>query len=669
VSIVPSAIIFGIAVALLAYIPGRLALKFARVSIAGLDSMALSLNLGLVISAIAFGLLSYFSAQQYFILYVLVGAGIFAYHCRKGWERPALSFEGPYLLLLGTILVGVALLAILPMYYSNMTLTTEGRMRVSPINDFFLHAGIANELTHSVPPQNPVFAGVPLSYHIGSHLAAAMFANTTLLNVADLTARFLPTLFLIITLLSVFCFAREWLFSGYGAALVTWLIFFGEDFSFIPGLLQGSKSDWSVQYFGVPSTFSLFWVNPILPALGLFFAILLCLAKAQRGDELKFKWNLLAGLLFAGLAECKILLGAHLGISLAVAGVVYLVVFRSLAMFQATIIAGFFSLPIAVEAFLLNRQSAQHSVTFFQSEWVQQMVHQLRLSSQLASLPRPAWLAIAVPTYLIGSMGLRAIGIPSILKDLLWPRNDAPLRFLLAIFIVVGAVVGLTVTLVPKGSTGSYNNAIWFYGQSKCVTWLFAVETGLRLLRRVPSIAQRAFVVACALAISIPSTVQHFTRVMSYPGSVLLPSAMDVLQFLRTTARPGETVLSPPDLTGPILATTKCHVLLGPYAQMTVPVAQLQHRDADITSFWKSWHRGVPNSDILRAYSVNYLVINKRRDSRQNLIPELTVVFENAEWLVYHVTPNQQPHRSSAKHSAFSGSVKNQSRANHLCCV
>src|SRR5260370_12778902 len=132
-------------VAVRGYSPGRLALRFARLSVAGLDSIILSLNLGLVVSAIIFWSLSYFSFQQYFIVYALAGVGIFLYHWREGWERPRLSIEGPHLLLVGMILLGVLLLAILPMYYSNMTLTPDGRMRFWKAADPFLHAWISNE--------------------------------------------------------------------------------------------------------------------------------------------------------------------------------------------------------------------------------------------------------------------------------------------------------------------------------------------------------------------------------------------------------------------------------------------------------------------------------------------------------------------------------------------
>jgi hypothetical protein len=69
-------------------------------------------------------------------------------------------------------------------------------------------------------------------------LSVAMFAKATGLNTRDLTVRFVPTLFVGLSMLSVFCFSN-WLRSRYFGALVVFLVFFGADFSFIPGLLLG----------------------------------------------------------------------------------------------------------------------------------------------------------------------------------------------------------------------------------------------------------------------------------------------------------------------------------------------------------------------------------------------------------------------------------------------
>src|SRR5262249_39582916 len=140
--------------------------------------------------------------------------------------------------------------------------------------DVPFHLSIANELTHAVPPQVPFAAGQELSYHYAMDLLAALLNRGAGLSVMDLTVRFLPTFFLTLAALSIFCFSRAWLGSGRGAALTTFLILLAEDFSFVPRLLVGRPAGggigcWSVDYFQVPSTFSLYNLNPIVPALAL----------------------------------------------------------------------------------------------------------------------------------------------------------------------------------------------------------------------------------------------------------------------------------------------------------------------------------------------------------------------------------------------------------------
>ena len=150
-------------------------------------------------------------------------------------------------------------------------------MKVCPIDDVFLHLAIANELTHKIPPQPPVFADHALTYHYRMDLVVAMFATFTHLHTRDLTLRFTPTLFLVLSMLCVFCFSRNQRGSGYFSVLLVLLVFFKENFFFIPGLLQRESMDWTAIYFGEPTVLSLFCVNTMLPALGLLFAGLFCL--------------------------------------------------------------------------------------------------------------------------------------------------------------------------------------------------------------------------------------------------------------------------------------------------------------------------------------------------------------------------------------------------------
>ena len=77
-----------------------------------------------------------------------------------------------------------------------------------------MHLSIANELSHTVPPQVPTLTGWPLSYHYAFDLPAALFHAHAGLDTLDLTVRYIPTLFLFMTTLAVFCFSRRWLGSG-----------------------------------------------------------------------------------------------------------------------------------------------------------------------------------------------------------------------------------------------------------------------------------------------------------------------------------------------------------------------------------------------------------------------------------------------------------------------
>ena len=107
-------------------------------------------------------------------------------------------------------------------------------------------------------------------------------------------------------------------------------MFFGEDFSFVPGLLLGQNVDWSLRYFSVPpAVLPLFYTNPILLGLGLLFAGLFCLQRYLQ--ERSGAWLFLTAFLFVALIEVKIFTAAQIMCSLGVAAVLYLVVYRNSA--------------------------------------------------------------------------------------------------------------------------------------------------------------------------------------------------------------------------------------------------------------------------------------------------------------------------------------------------
>ena len=377
------------------------------------------------------------------------------------------------LVLAGVLALGIIALAFFPLYYTNFTWQPDRTMRVYPVSDVLFHIAIANELTHTVPPQAPLFAGHPLSYHYGMDLAVAMFARATGLDVRDLTVRFVPTLFVGLSMLSVFCFSRNWLRSGYFGAFVVFLVFFGADFSFIPGLLLGEKGDWSLRYFSAPAVVTLFYTNPILPGLGVLFAGLFCLDCYMR--ERSRAWLFLAALLFVALIEVKMLIAVQLMCSLALAAVVYLIIFSKADLFKIAGCTAIAAIPLVCWVLLKNRSGAQIVTKFEPWLYVSHAMQTLGLGNWLSG--PLAFVVVALPIYLVGCLGLRVIGVPAILTAIFRPRPGGAVRFLLGIFVVIGVVIALTCSFTPAGWTFRYNPiSSTFLVQSEYVAWIFAVE-------------------------------------------------------------------------------------------------------------------------------------------------------------------------------------------------
>jgi len=669
--IVSGACLFVIAVILLAYVPGKLLLIALKRTLRPLEDVTLACFLGLVVSSLTYWLITYAHQGRFFFLWPLATGAVFIWlYAAKTttlWDRSidsvAAESDRSGVLLAGVIALGIVVLAFLPFYYTNLTPKADGTMRAYPVPDVVLHIAIANELTHTIPPQAPHFSGHPLSYHYGMDVAVAMFANAARLNTRDLTLRFVPTLFLALSMLSVFCFSRGWLRSGYFGALVVFLVFFGEDFSFIPGLLLGENLDWSLRYFSVPpAVLPLFYTNPILPGLGLLFAGLLCLQRylQERGAA----WLFLTAFVFVALIEVKIFIAAQIMCSLGVAALLYLVVYRNSALFKLAAWTASLTTPLVLPVLLKNKSEANVVMKIEPGLYVSQAMEAIGLKAGLSG-----WLAfatVALPIYLVGTLGLRVIGVPAILNAIFRPNPKSALRFILAVFVVLGLLIALLFSFTPAGWTFRYNPVSGtFFVQSKYVAWLFAVEVLQSLYRwatgrgAYSSITATA-VATIAIALSVPSTLQHFIywrnfdhffgngkpfgkQLQSYDAEILA-----VTDFLTKDAQPGDVVLCGDELLAPIISLTKCRVPSGYFAQAAVARNDYTHRESSVKVFWKDWQLGKVQPDLLREAGVRYIVIRKRSENLPGTVPAfISNVLENSEFAVFKVDPQRLSEKTS----------------------
>lgn len=663
--IVSGACLFVVAIILLAYVPGKLLLIALKRTLSPLEDVTLACFLGLIVSGLAYWLITYAHQARFFLVWPLMTAAVFVWvYTKTKWrhsptpaspspESATVVCDRSVLALAGVIALGIIVLAFLPFYYTNLTPRGDGTMRAYPVPDVILHIAIANELTHTIPPQAPHFSGHPLSYHYGMDVAVAMFANVTRLNTRDLTLRFVPTLFLALSMLSVFCFSRSWLRSGYFGALVVFLVFFGEDFSFVPGLLLGENIDWSLRYFSVPpAVLPLFYTNPILPGMGLLFAGLFCLQRYLQ--DRSGTWLFLTALVFVALIEVKIFTAAQIMCSLGVAAVLYLVAYRNSNLFKVAAWTAALATPLVWPVLLKNKSEANVVMKFEPGLYVSQAIEAIGIKDRLSGWL--AFAAVALPIYLVGTLGLRVIGAPGILNAIFRPNPKSALRFILALFVVLGLLIALMFSITPAGWTFRYNPVSGtFLVQSKYVAWLFAVEVLQTLYRcavgrGVYSSVAAAATMAIAIGLSVPATLQHFIywrnpdhlfgdrkpfgkQLQSYDAETLA-----VADFLMKDAQPGDVVLCGDELLAPILSLTNCRVPSGIFAQAAVARSDYTHRESAVKLFWKDWRLGKVQQDLLREAGVRYIVVRKTSEGLSATIPVIiTNVFENSEFTVFKV--------------------------------
>jgi hypothetical protein len=528
------------------------------------------------------------------------------------------------LVVLGATLVP---LFVSPLYFRNLARLPGDRLAFYPLADVVASVSIASELTHTVPPQNPYLPGRPLSYHYGMHLTAALFACFGL-PVADLAVRYLPASFMTLTVLACYCLARRWLGSGALAALVALLVVLGEDFSFVPGLLLGSTEPWAVYFFGIPATVSLYLLNPMLPALGFVLVVLICHKRYL--DSGRAAWLVLAALASATLVSYKVFAAAQLLAALGVAAVLYAVVFRSRAALASAAAVGLATVPP-----LLASAAADSSVTISIEAWPYVPAALVRMgladtrpaqlamgffSGEASLLGAAAYYALALPGYLVLTLGARVVGAAAWARSLFRASSaDAP-RFAMAVLVLAGPLLSLLLAFTAAGYPARQyvNNSVWFFVLSKQLMWFFAVEP-LRRLSRPATLAAATGLVA----LGVPSTAQFLWLQSKDRVRPLERPLVEMLDFLEREARPGATCLAREEIAHAILVTTRCRALaidVFSYAALP-PQRQAELRNArDV--FWRHWREGEVQADTLEALGVDYVVVDASRDGLPAAQPE-----------------------------------------------
>jgi hypothetical protein len=648
--------VFPVLVLALVWVPGAVILDLTRVRVRPLDDVALSLTAGTAAAAAAYWLTARLGLRDLFLVWPVLALAAASVGWRRQRER-LLAFRDAFhrkttLVPIALVLLSLVPYTFLPLFYSNLRPLPDGGLTFYNLPDLVLHASLSGELTRTIPPGWPYLAGYPATYHYAMDLIPAVFGAGGL-SVLDGCVRFVPTLLTTSTVLCLYAIGRDWLGSPGGAAAATVLAFFGEDFSWIPGFLHGQGVPWATAYFGMPTIVSLYMLNPMLPALGVLAAVLLCLRHFMRGEA--GGWLPLGASLVLALAEYKVFAAMHLLAALGIAAVVVFWRDRDRRLLAFVALSGLMLVPTALAlsagGMATRVQILLRSWPYVPGSlvrvglWDAPWLAPLRAAAEgVFDLPGFAqYLFVGVLGYVLAVMGVRSIALVTVLRAL---REDA-LRMALALFVLLGPLLTLTCSIVVPGlpPTEQYNNAVWFFVQAKYMAWLFAVEV-LRRWGSTLAAPARTLLWASALGMALASGAQYFAYQLAVRQQLTLtPALMEVVRTLEAKVRPGEVVWAPEHVTQPVVSLTPAHGLsldIFPYI-VRKPRTIAETRAAQ-ERFWTLWRRGAFDAEPLVAWKARYLVADRLdgpppsgawSGARLRLRPLL----ENREYTLFEVAP------------------------------
>ncbi len=574
---------------------------------------ALVVPIGLVFSAFAYGLALVTGVVLLFPALIVLAAA--AALLRRGTGRAA----GPSLR--GAVLplaVLVTLFALTQFRMNRVDRTGGFLLDVGEHIDTALHVGLTFELVADYPPQVPGLAGVPMQYHVASHLVRAAAVRWAGIHPYDAVNRFDITLWAVALVLALRAAAAAAGLSR-GAVTVAGLLPLASDLSFVPGLL--CDVEWWALKLGGNFVEPVFFANSIVPALATALAAVVAITRAERGEGRSYV--ALAALLAAGACAFKVFTGAQLLLAFAVAW--------SLGSSRRHLVP-----VMGVVALVLGALALSASPSSGASPVSVAFVPFAAVVPALVAFDLPrfqgAAFGLAGVIWLVLSLGLRALGVPHAWRAL---REGGVARRALGALALCGwpLAIVLSVTADPGFDEGTY-----FLQTSGLILWLFAVQPLALVARR-----SKPLVVALVALLALPATAEFVVRKAAQPGAHVTPATVQAMSVLREESCPGDVVITRPRpawvplpmvLAGRRVAFSNYH---GYWRQFISPEG-LAERDRLVRSFFRSRTRREA-LEIAEALGGSYVYLTGRQ--RVDFDPEgvLEPLFAHEGERIYRITP------------------------------
>lgn len=444
----------------------------------------------------------------------------------------------------------------------------DGSFALDPLErvDTAFHVAVTWEVSHGLPPQVPGLAGVPMRYHYGPHLVRAAALRWAGTHPYDALARFDLALWAVALVLALR--SAAWLLGAprLVVRLAGWTPLLG-DLGYLLVPLLGI-SFWS-ELLLTSVQLSLFFANPVIPAVALAVGVLAGLQRARLGQGRG--WLAVAALLGLALPTFKIFLAAQLLLGLGLAFLLCREERRALVLVAAPC-------AVVVAVLVLGHQLDSTGTSLLPLGPGRALLARIGLVSpdwggQLAW--SGVWLALG--------LGLRAFGLLPAWRALRGPAAGVAL----AVLALSGWPLRLLLRIIPDGT---FDEGAYFVVHSAVFLWVFAL---VGLVARAWESRRPGLVLGLAFALSLPNTVQLVAARLATPAERVPPEVLEATRALARVSAPGEVVLQtpfsrwpPPPLVfaGRRLAYTEYL----PYMLQFAPVRFSAERERQVRRFFKT---------------------------------------------------------------------------------
>ncbi|HCS78992.1 TPA: hypothetical protein DIV55_04595 [Patescibacteria group bacterium] len=527
--------------------------------------------------------------------------------------------------------------------------STPDGLIVPALHDTMWNIAIIEELYHDFPPENPGFSGVALkNTHYLYHLFAAATQQITRIPIIPLYYYFLPALVSFLFGLGIYAVGTIATSDIRFHILTIIFGFLCGNVAYLAPLFLGSNFDWRGNTFFADQPFDQL-TNPytVFGFVLFLFGVYWWFQATKKQLQMR------------SLIAAVILLAVSYGFK-SFAGVVALVAVMSTSLIVAILkqdkkyllVSGLF-LVIFIPLFFLTTTFGSVGLRW-QPGW---LLREMMTSADKLNLPYYAdredfyintgnFLGlgkvklIELGIYLIGNLGIRLVGLITLLSSLVFMLLKKRMHALLPVVLLTTFVVvtGLSLPLLFNLGASAHNiiqftpYALLFF----VFPTMFAIEKiGQRLHKFSPTLAI-TFVFIC-IALAIPVNIKNIIQKIHAQGELIPSTYLQAFAYLKNnTARTSIIAVDPARYSpAPIylaaLSERQMYLVEAGFAEQTGndPTYRLQLTQKSFTD--------QRFTDLLASGVTHVFMLRSQIDAQKvkQLVPYLAVVFQNEEVIIF----------------------------------